>query len=142
MNIYSFLADYKRGNYTIWQYIQYEPSLSLIINIYCARIVRIRHMFVWIYYKHYYNNLYKTIYLCKFQRMLPLVTRRMYKLYFSSWLVFFNRFSVTVYTIQYILASSFPTSAIGVAKILSLMYPQKKKSKGVVSGECGGQGFD
>ena len=52
-------------------YAGWTKSLGLIINIYCAQTITIRHMFVWIYCKDYYKIFHKIIYLSKFQHLLP-----------------------------------------------------------------------
>ena len=48
--------------------------------------------------------------------------------------------SVIVAKASVILAFKFVISGIGVENTLSLTYPHKKKSRGVISGDCGGQG--
>jgi len=48
--------------------------------------------------------------------------------------------SVIVAKVSVILAFRFVTSVTGVENTLSLTYPHEKKSRGVISGGCGGQG--
>jgi len=48
--------------------------------------------------------------------------------------------SVTVAKVSVILAFKFVISVTGVENTLSLTYPNKKKSRGVISGDHGGQG--
>jgi len=48
--------------------------------------------------------------------------------------------SVTVVKASVILAFKFLISGTGVENTLSLTYPHKKKSRGVISGDHGGQG--
>ena len=48
--------------------------------------------------------------------------------------------SVTVAKASVILAFKFVIFGTGVENILSLTYPPKKKSRGVISGDGGGQG--
>jgi len=54
--------------------------------------------------------------------------------------MFSNMSSVTVAKAHVILAFKFVISGTGVENTLSLTYPHKKKSRGVISGDCGGQG--
>ena len=63
----------------------------------------------------------------------------------SNWLsislhVFSSISSVIVAKASFILAFKFLISGIGVENTLSLTYPHKKKSRGVISGDRGGQG--
>jgi hypothetical protein len=48
--------------------------------------------------------------------------------------------SVIVAKTSVILAFKFLISGTGVENTLSLTYPHKKKSRGVMSSDCGGQG--
>ena len=54
--------------------------------------------------------------------------------------VFSNMSSVTVANASVILAFKFVISGTGVENTLSLTYPHKKKSRGVISGDRSGQG--
>jgi len=54
--------------------------------------------------------------------------------------VFSNTSSVTVTKASVILVFKFVISGTGVENTLSLTYPHKEKSRGVISGDRGGQG--
>jgi len=54
--------------------------------------------------------------------------------------VFSNKSSVIVAKPTVILSFKFVISGTGVENTLSLTYPHKKKSRGVISGDRGGQG--
>ena len=74
------------------------------------------------------------------QHVLPFVARRTSNQKSISLHVFSNMSSVIVAKESVILAFKFAISRTGVENTLSLTYPHKKKSRGVISGDRGGQG--
>ena len=124
-------------------YIGWIKSLALIINIYCAQTIIIRRMFVCIYCKYCYI-FSKTIYLSRFQCVPPwLVEKCLSSIPVSvMWSCYCTMSSVTTHTAACILTFNSSLSTIGEAKILSLMWPQKKKNQGEIFEECRGQGGD
>ena len=72
--------------------------------------------------------------------MLLFFTRRTSNRQSFSPHVFSNMCSVIVAKVSVILSFKFVISGTGVENTLSLTYPHKKKSRGVISGDRGGQG--
>ena len=70
----------------------------------------------------------------------PFVARRTSNRQSISLHVFSNTSSVIVAKASVILAFKFVISGTGVENTLSLTYPHKKKPRGVISGDRGGQG--